>query len=258
MAAAAGDTRGAAVAATGLGNVDVDRGRWEDAGMWYLRALELLGEGGEASPEAWHAFQNLSIVARRRGDLEHCRRWLERAAKVASALDDPDAAVEVEHGWGMWALAAGDPVGAEGRFRSALGAAEDAKAVVTISVNLGQALLAQGRRLEAAEAAREAEVQALRSRVVIKLPEVYRLLGDVAAARGLEDAFVFYERALELIQAWGLPAWERLETLEGYARLAERSGNREEALARRAEAEALRRALAMDGGEDASRREVRT
>lgn len=249
MAWAAGDARGSAVAAVGCGNVAVDRGRWEEAGGWYVRALELVA--GEASvPERWHAFQNLSIVARRRGDLEASRRWLERAEEVARALDDPDLAVEVENGWGMWALAAGDPPAAEDRFRSALRSAEDPKAVVTVSVNLGHALLAQGRILEAAEAARGAEAEALRAGVVIKLPEVYRLLGDVASAWGHEDDFVFYERALELTQAWALPAWERLETLEGYAQLAERRGRGEEARARRQEADALRRTLLADTNEE--------
>lgn len=247
----AGDARGAAVAATGRGNVDVDRGLWESAEVWYRRALGHAGLAGEeAAAERWHALQNLSIVARRMGRLDECRRWLETAEEVAGAIGDPAARVDVENGWGMWSLATGDAAGAEARFRRALDAAADPKATVTISVNLGQALLAQGRLLEAAEAARRAESEAIRSGVAVKLPEVYRLLAAVAAARGHGDAFVFLERALERISASRLPDWERAETLDAYAALREREGEGREAAALRTEAEAIRARLRAPTGEN--------
>jgi hypothetical protein len=147
----------------------------------------------------------------------------------------------------MLALAAHDPKTAEARFREALLTAWDPKSLVTVSVNLGHALLEQGRTLEASEAARTAEVEAIRAGVVVKLPEVYRLLGEVAAAWNHEDAFVFYERALELIERERLPAWERAETLAGYARLLEWAGRSAESASYREEGDLLRRTLA---GED--------
>jgi len=247
VALASGDVEGAVTAAIGRGNVDVDRGLWSRAGGWYRRALELLGEEPSGpTPDRWHAYQNLSIVARRAGDLEESRAWLVRAEEVARTLGDEAALVEVENGWGMWALVSDDAREAERRFRRALAAATDPKSLVTVSVNLGHALLAQGRTVEAGEAGRDAEVEALRAGVVVKLPEVYRLLGEVAAVRGHADAFVFHERALEIIEAWALPAWERAETLEAYARLAERDGDEELARARRREADALRRELSTE------------
>jgi tetratricopeptide (TPR) repeat protein len=250
---AQGDVRSAAIAAIGRGNVSVDRGSWSLAQKWYLRALALLEESAPLSaPERWHVRQDLSIVARRLGDLEESRRWLESAEEVAANQGDLNAAAEIQNGWGMWSLARGDPAAAEGRFRQALGAARDPKSVVTVSVNLGQALLDQGRTLEASEVARGAEAEAIRGGVVVKLPEVYRLLGEVAAAWNHEDAFVFYERALELIAREGLPVWERAETLVGYARLLGWAGRTTESVAYQEEAEALRQTLAS--GEDVGHR----
>jgi tetratricopeptide (TPR) repeat protein len=246
---AQGDFRAAAIAAIGRGNVSVDRGSWGRAQQWYLRALALLEEAAPpATPERWQVRQDLSIVARRLGDLEESRRWLESAEEVAADQGDGSAAVEIQNGWGMWSLAHGDPADAEARFRAALDAARDPKSVVTVSVNLGQALLDQGRTLEASEAARRAEAEAIRGGVVVKLPEVYRLLGEVAAAWNHEDAFVFYESALELIGREGLPAWERAETLAGYARLLGWAGRDAESVAYQDEAAALRQTLA--GEED--------
>jgi tetratricopeptide (TPR) repeat protein len=253
LSSAAGDEVSAAIAAIGAGNVNVDRGRWTDAEGWYLKALAHLDRAPGVHAERWHASLNLSIVARRRGDLEESRRRLEQAEAAAGALAHPMRAVEVENEWGMWALAAGDAAAAEARFRSALAAARDPAspapavsrpgAVVTVLVNLGQALLEQGRGLEAAEVAREAEAEAIRAGVTIRLPEVYRLLGGIAAAGGHAEAFVFYERALTLIEQEGLSAWERAETLGAYARLLEREGRSDEAGAYRAEAESLRQSL---------------
>jgi tetratricopeptide (TPR) repeat protein len=243
----AGDATAAAVAAIGRGNVSVDRGSWRYAEEWYLRALALLEESAPpSSPERWQVRQDLSIVARRRGELEESRRWLEEAEHVAGSVNDPSAKVEIQNGWGMLALAAGDPAAAEARFREALLTAWDPKSLVTVSVNLGHALLEQGRTLEASEAARNAEAEAIRAGVVVKLPEVYRLLGEVAAAWDHEDAVLFYERALELIARDQLPAWERAETLSGYARLLAWAGRDSEAAVYREEAETLRQELASE------------
>jgi tetratricopeptide (TPR) repeat protein len=262
LCCAMGDEGGAAVASIGRGNVDVDRGLWPGAEAWYRRAAGHLDRVADPSAaERWHVCLNLSIVARRRGRLEESRLWIERA-ETTFAGDAPRAlAVEIENEWGMWSLASGDAVAAESRFRSALGAVERADSPipatsrpgvrVTVAVNLGRALLEQGRRLEAAEAARDAEAEAIRAGVMTRLPEVYRLLGDVAAAGEHADAFVFYERALELIEREGLPRWERAQTLEGYARLRDREEREEEALACRREAAALREALAGDAEEGA-------
>jgi tetratricopeptide (TPR) repeat protein len=250
ISSAAADDVGAAVAAIGGGNVEVDRGGWGKAERWYRAALEHVGRTSYTGPERWHACVNLSIVARRRGDLTASAEWLEAAEESARALGYPARVVELENEWGMFFLARGEPRMAEGRFREALHAMVDPEspspavsrpgARVTVLVNLGRALLEQGRALEASETAREAEADAVRAGVATKLPEVYRLLGAVGTAWGRPDAFVFYERALELIEREGLPPWERAQTLDEYALLLDAEGRAEEAGAFRREADALR------------------
>jgi len=83
--------------------------------------------------------------------------------------------------------------------------------------NLAESFLARGYVLEAATSAREAEREAIRSRAFARLPEVYRLLGRIRAADEDPDAFVFFERALELVRDRGLPALEEALTLQAYA-----------------------------------------
>ena len=204
----------ATVAAIGRGNVEVDRGGWAEAKDWYQRALARIGEGGPPRRERWQVMQNLAIVARRTGDLAEAREALLRARDEGAELDDADARVEVENGWGQLLLAEGDARGAELHFRAALGAARSATARLEVTVNLGEALLVQGRSLEAGESAREAEMEALTGSLPRRLPEVYRLLAKVAHQRGEGEAFVLLERALQLIAERGLPAYEEAVTRE--------------------------------------------
>jgi len=201
------------VAAIGRGNVAVDRGRWDEAESWYDRARELADGDGSLRRERWQILQNLAIVHRRRD------------------LDDPDAVVEVGNGWGQLLLADDNARGAELHFRRALEAARSPKARVTVTVNLGEALLAQGRALEAGEAAREAEAEALARGVTGKLPEVYRLLAAVARERGEAEPFVLLERALRLIEDHELPAFEEGVTLEAYGELRLERGDHEAGIA---------------------------
>ena len=211
------------VAAIGRGNVDVDRGRWDEARAWYERALERLGASDPPRPERWHVLHNLAIVHRKAGDLDGAHHLLLRARHEAGRLEDPDGAVQVENGLGHLLLAAGDPRGAELHFVEALRGARTPTARVTIGVNLGEALAEQGRSLEAGERARQAEAEALAGSVTGKLPEVYRLLAQVAQDRGEGEAFVFLEQALDLIQERALPSYEEALTRETYGdlRLAE-------------------------------------
>lgn len=248
--AGAGDE--AVVAGTGRGNVAIDRGRWIEAGRWYGEALDLIGLEGPPQRERWQLHQNLSIVARHLGRLEEATRWLDRAEAEASALDDAGAEVEVGNSRGRVALAAGDPLEAERLLRRALSAAAPGRPRAVVLVNLAEALLAQGHVLDAAEAAREAEREALTRGVVPLIPEVYRLLGRIAAARGHEEAFVFLERALEWAEREGAPPYEVGRTQEAYAEIEVARGDGEAARAR------LRRAaeLYAGGGNDADRERV--
>lgn len=225
----AGDPDLAAAATMGRGNVAVDRGRWDEADLWYDRTAARIEEALEPTPLRWQLAQNRGIVARERGDPTEARRQLEEAERLSAALDAPEARVEVNNGWGQLHMATGEPEAAEIRYRRALAAAESALARTVVRVNLAECLLARGRTLEAGERAREAESIALLEGVGSRLPEVYRLLGAVAAQGGAEDAFVFWERALEAGREFGVPAHEEALTLEAYGRWRAEHGEPEEA-----------------------------
>jgi len=228
----AGDARGAAEGAVGAGNVLEEQGRWADAEAWYHRALDLLDSGKlGAVPERWHALVNLHIVVRSQGRLDESLPHLDEAEAVARGLGEEGAEVFFENARGQVEMVRGDAARAERRFRTALAAAEDPGARVTVRLNLAEALLAQERLLDAAEAARDAEVDAISAGVIPRLPEVYRLLGRVASAGANPDAFVLFERALEIIRERGLPALEEARTLQAYAEAEARRGETESARA---------------------------
>lgn len=258
----------AVVAATGRGNVSVDRGRWADAEAWYRKAMELLSESGAAFEDGvaralrWRLCQNLGITHRERGDLDGSDAWYRRAEEDSRGLDDPAAVIELENGRGQLALARGDLQAAEARFRHALEAISSTRpdeGRVTVRANLAEALLLRGRSLEAGVAAREAEAEAIRGRYLSRLVEVYRVLARIMAARGEGEAFVLVERALELVRDTDLPIWEEARTLRVYADLREAGGEGD--LAREARARAaqimqdLNQGSPGSGGNEAHRRE---
>lgn len=222
------DHRGAAEAAIGAGNVLEDQGRWEEAERWYHRALQILEPVEGYAPERWQAFLNLHIALRSRGRGEESLPWLERAETVANEGRDSSARPFLENARGQLQTLFQDFSGAEARFRDALEVSPGPAATVTIRLNLAEALLAQDRRLEAAEEARSAEAEALAGGVVPALPEVYRLLGRIAARNGNPHAFVLFERALEIVRDRKLPELEVAVTLQAYAE-AEAARGEEEA-----------------------------
>ncbi|TVR63289.1 MAG: hypothetical protein EA422_09740 [Gemmatimonadales bacterium] len=261
----------AVVAATGRGNVAVDRGRWTEAGRWYRTAMEIVdgrtgdGEsvdarmGGAAPGHRWRLFQNLAITAREEGHLEEAERYLRKAevsartARTPGRDHDPsaDAAlVELANGWGQLSLARGEAEVAERHFRRALAALDDKaahEAQVVLRVNLGEALLARGHLLDAGIQGRDAEARALRHHLHRRLPEVYRLLARVARRRGEQEAFVLLDRALHIIRELRLPPYEEALTLQEYARIRAWDGALDEAAAARTEAERLLRGAASPG-----------
>jgi len=245
----------AVTAAVGLGNLEVDRGRWGRAAERYAHAERLLDDlssgqtpAGDESvlllrPERWHLALNRSILARETGELGRARDLLDEAERVAGELGDSSARPIVDNARGQLLLAMGDGGGAVRVLRLALEGASTPDARVTIGVNLAEALLAMGRQLEAGQAARWAEEVAVRAGVVSRLPEVYRVLGEVLASMGKPDAFLFHERALEMVRDHSLPDVERARVLESYARLALLAGRSDEARAHAAAARAIRERL---------------
>ena len=211
------DSRGAAEAAIGAGNVLEEQGRWDEAASWYRTAIDLLGRTEGPLPEQWHALLNLHVVHRSMGALAECEAPLFEAESIARALDDPSAVPFLENARGQLLMARGDFAAAQHRFGLAIDASTSARAAVIIRLNLAEAMLAAGRHLDAAEEVRRAEQDALIAGLHQKLPEVYRLLGRIAMAEGNPDSFVLFERALDLIAARKLPELERALTLQAYA-----------------------------------------
>jgi tetratricopeptide (TPR) repeat protein len=154
---------------------------------------------------------------------------LDEAERVAVALGDEGAVQFIENARGQFAMARGEYDEAERHLRTAVSASSRGRARVTIRLNLAETLLATGRRLDAAEEARRAEQEAIETAVADRLPEVYRLLGRIAALEGNADAFVLFERALQMIDEAGLPRVERARTLQSYAEAERHLGDPENA-----------------------------
>lgn len=246
VASAIGDTRGAAEAAVGAGNVLEEQAQWDEATEWYEAALSLVDSIEEPVPERWHALLNLHIVARARGELTRSRTLLERAEVAAAEVDPAAARPFLENAHGQLLMAEGAHASAIERFHRALDATDDTRAAVTIRLNLAEAQLARGRTLDAAEHARRAEQDALRARLVPKLPEVYRLLGRIAAEEGDPNAFVFFERGLEWVAERSLPILEEALTLQAYAEAEVKRGEEETARTLRATASERLKTLGIE------------
>ena len=223
------DFQGAAEAAIGAGNVLERQGGWEDAEAWYRRALDVLEVDGTDGPETWQAQLNIHIVLRSAGSFDESFVWLQKASDSAVKLGDETAAQFLENAWGQFHMASGAFSEAEDHFRAGLSAATDARARVTIRLNLAEVLLAQDHTLEATEEAREAEREALASGIVPKLPEVYRMLGRIVSAEDNPAAFVFFERALAIVRERHLPDLEEALILQAYAESEARRGEEDSA-----------------------------
>ena len=229
VAVATGDGAGAAEAAIGIGNVLEQQGRWSEARGWYERALDVLQDEPDDRPERWQAMVNIHIVLRSAGALGESLDWLRRAEAEASRQGATDAEPFLRNARGQLHAWEGAFAEAEQCFRQALDATGHPGARVTIRLNLAESLLAQERLLDATEEAREAEREALRGAVLPKLPEIYRFLGRTAVAKGNPDAFVLFERALEIQRERGLPLLEQALTLQAYAQGERARGEQETA-----------------------------
>ena len=239
-------TRGAAEALVGWGNVLEEQGRWKEAATRYRTALEVLSALEAPAVETWHAELNLHVVLRSMGALDDALAPLRRAQEAADAVGDPSAEPFLENARGQLEMARGDFEAAERHLRRALESSRGARAEITIRLNLAETLLARGRSLEAAEEVRRAERQAILARLPQKLPEVYRLLGRIAADEGVSDAFVLFERALEIVRERHLPDLERAQTLQAYAEAEARLGDPEKSADLMARADETYEALGID------------
>lgn len=255
VATAQRDTATAVVACLGAGNVHVDQGLWAEAREWYERGITLVGVENPSRP-LWQLYANLSVVARRTGDLAAAWTALDRAESVIRELDDAAGEQPVENGRARILLARGDFAGAEAAYRRSLDAEGPPSHRAAVLSSLAECLLLAGRVREAESAARDLERLALVHRLTPYLPDAYRALGDAARARGDAEGFVFFEQALELCRAPGSPPVERAITQHHYARWDREMGNAESATARLEEALEIYRRLGMRIETDEAEREM--
>ncbi len=226
------DLSGEVISLTGAGNVSMYQGRWAEAETAYAQALAVT-EGADAAElrlERGQLFNNMGNVTTRTGRLDEADTWLARAHELWATLDSPvDLAVyylnvghlrEVQERLGD----------ARASYQAALDLPIPSSVKAIVAADLANVCLLDGYVTEAEELARVAEEHAIASRSPYTLGYMYRHLGNLARARGDEDGFTFYEKALQIAREKGYPSLEA-ETLADYAALRRHNGGAEEAVA---------------------------
>ncbi|MGI9182174.1 MAG: hypothetical protein ACR2H9_16990 [Longimicrobiaceae bacterium] len=224
------DVPGQVIACQGLGNICDDRGQRDRARQWYERGLTL-AEGIEDPDLFWPFYINLSLMALLDGESERAQALLDRARDYIDAAGSEAALLYWHNNRGLLLLEINDLAGAEQVYREGLQRSDDAFWEMTMRVNLGQALVRQGRLFEAEEQARKAEEIAILNRFIRDLVDVYDLLGTIARTRCDEEGFVFYEQALCVCQEREMPRKVEASIYHGYGRLHVACGRNEEAAA---------------------------
>jgi tetratricopeptide (TPR) repeat protein len=224
------DLEGSITARTGLGNVLMYQGRWAEAEARYAGALALIPPGREAEHELARGqlFNNLGNTAIRQGRFDDADAWLTRARDLWNRVDSPlDLAVCYLN---------------IGQLRQSQERFEDAHEVYAgalklpvppglsslIACDLTELCLRDRRIAEAERWGRAAEEHAIAAGSPYNIGRVYHILGTVAAARGDDDGFTFFEKALEIAREKGYHFLEA-DTLLDYAELRRRTGGFEEA-----------------------------
>ena len=230
LARDSGDRHGEVVARTGLGNVQLYQGRWVEAEKEYLAGLELVEAAGgeEMQLERGQLYNNLGNVTTRLNRLDEAEGWLSRGLELWRTVESP-----YDHGVAYLNL---------GHLRTSQGRAEESRQAyetglalavpsvlkALIAADLAEQWLLEGYLAEAEELGRVAEEHAIASGSPYSIGYMYRSRGNLARARGDEDGFTFYEKALQIAQEKGYRSLEA-DTLADYAQLRRRAGGSEEA-----------------------------
>jgi tetratricopeptide (TPR) repeat protein len=212
------DVAGQVIACQGLGNICWDRGQREQARGWYQHGLQLAQELDDPGL-LWPFHINFSLLARTGGDLASAEACLAQAHEQIQRVGDPDAMLFWYNSRGLLQMARDEATDAERVYREGLGQARDPFWELTLRVNLGHALVSQGRLFEADEEARRAEEVGVMHRLITDLVDVYDLLGSIARARCDEEGFVFYEQALQVCRERSMPQIKEAMVYHGYGRL---------------------------------------
>lgn len=226
------DLRAEVIARTGAGNVSIYQGRWVEAEEAYTSALALTERAGagEMELERGQLFNNMGNVTTRTGRLDEAEEWLNRALDLWQALDSPLELAICNLHRGHLREADGRLADARASYEAGLALPIPSSLKAILAADLSSVSLLDGYVTAAEELARVAEEHAIATRSPYTLGYVYRHLGNLASARGDEDGFTFFEKALQIAREKGYPSLEA-ETLADYAGLRGRNGGVEEAVA---------------------------
>jgi tetratricopeptide (TPR) repeat protein len=226
-----GDLPGSVTARTGLGNVLMYQGRWADAEARYAEALALLGDPGDHDPHALERGQlqnNLGNTAVRQGRYDDADGWLGRAEELWRDVDSPVDRAVCQLNIGQLRRAQERYEEANGVYARALGLPVTAGLSSLIACDLAELCLVDGHIRDAERWGRAAEEHAIAAGSPYNIGRVYHIRGKVAIARGDDDGFTFFEKALEIAREKGYRFLEA-DTLLDYAELRRLAGGLEEA-----------------------------
>ena len=227
-----GDVGAEMMARTGTANVLAFQGRWAEAEQKYRDALALATDANplDFRHELVPLFSNLGALATRMERLDEAQEWLDRAMELAEDSASPGdlAACHIN---------VAQLREKQGRFSEAHAAYDRARALPVppsilsaIASDLAELCIHEGHVTEAEEWGRLAEDHAIAAGSAYILGRMYQGRGNLARARGDEDGFTFFEKALEIARDKGYPFLEA-EALTNYAELRARHGGLEEAAA---------------------------
>jgi tetratricopeptide (TPR) repeat protein len=204
LAEAEFDQAGATAACQGLGEAALAQGQWAGAHAWFSRGLRLADAAGDAS-RAGRLECQLGALARKQRDLAAAGDLLRRARDRFEAAGIATEMARVLNEQGLLDAQLGREGPASAAYREALAwsqrAPGDAGLELSIRLNLAELDLAGGRLLEADSGLRRAEQVAISGSMMLRLVDVYTLMGRLRGAQEDETGFVFFEQAIELAQA---------------------------------------------------------
>jgi len=227
-----GDVPGEVIGRTGIGNVRLWQGRWNEAEACYHEALALADAAGSGAfmLERGQIYNNLGNLTTRQQRLQESEGWFERAFHVWQALTSPVDLAICHHNHAHLREAQERWDEARRGYEAALKLPIPKALRATIATDLAEWWLHEGHVTQAEELGRLAEEQAIAAGSPYTIGYMYQGRGNIARAQGDADGFTFFEKALEIAREKGYPFLEG-ETLLDYAALRAQNDGYEEAAA---------------------------
>lgn len=216
------------VALRGLGSVRAAQGRWREAEEHQKAALARCAERADVT--RGRVFNNLSEVARSRGELDQAWEWHRQAEAIWSTVDSRADRLMAHRNAALLHLYAGAVEDARRSLLEGLTIASRESERALLLTDLARVALRTRRDEEAEHLAREAEEFAILAFAPDLLIEVYTVLGCAFRNRGDAQCVAFFEKALELARDGSFPLPRAKVHLE-YGRYRSLVGDEEEARA---------------------------